>query len=317
MLENIAVRLAKIPLLKRLWRLAKRVTYAPLLALHLGFEAISSLSLRWRMAQFDARGRDGGLMLSHHSQENYLVNGSDEVIGRSLFSYGQFDLEKLEQALEILKRDHGRPRFETLIDVGANVGCICIPAVKRGWIPQAIAIEPEQQNYRLLRMNLILNDVEEQTVVHRVALGAGEGNGRVRKSLDNHGDHRVDPLPEAAATAAEHTVRITTLDTLLGDFDYSQSLLWMDVQGYEGFVLTGAGRALAQRVPMVLEFSPRELKEVDAFELLLDLLLTSRYELFYDLGQPSPQPTPLTRDALQRVADDLLTKDWFTDLLFA
>ncbi len=40
----------------------------------------------------------------------------------------------------------GRRGLTSLIDIGANIGTICIPAVKCGLFDRAIAIEPEPLN---------------------------------------------------------------------------------------------------------------------------------------------------------------------------
>ena len=40
---------------------------------------------------------------------------------------------------------------DTFLDIGANIGVICIPAVKRGLVESANAVEPERKNFELLQ----------------------------------------------------------------------------------------------------------------------------------------------------------------------
>lgn len=63
--------------------------------------------------------------------EHFVVATADKVIGRELFLHGEFDFAKLQTALAIIERE-GLPRPQHLIDVGANIGTIVIPALARG-----------------------------------------------------------------------------------------------------------------------------------------------------------------------------------------
>src|SRR5699024_10081937 len=85
--------------------------------------------------------------------EQFVVSTTDKVIGRELFLHGEFDFVKLQTALAILLRE-GWPTPVHLIDVGANIGTITIPAINRGLMQTATAIEPHPGNLRLLRANL-------------------------------------------------------------------------------------------------------------------------------------------------------------------
>ena len=38
-------------------------------------------------------------------------------------------------------------QIKKLYDIGANIGVTCIPAVNRGYVKQAIAVEPESENF--------------------------------------------------------------------------------------------------------------------------------------------------------------------------
>ena len=94
--------------------------------------------------------------------EHFVVSTADKVIGREVFLHGEFDFAKLQTALAILARE-GHPAPTHLIDVGANIGTITIPALKRGLIQTATAIEPHPHNLRLLRTNIALNGLEDRT----------------------------------------------------------------------------------------------------------------------------------------------------------
>lgn len=176
-------------------------------------------------------------------REQFVVATEDKVIGRELFLHGQFDFDKLELALAILKRE-GQVLPSHLIDVGANIGSITIPALCRGLFETATAIEPHPTNLRLLRANLALNGVQERVSVLDIAVGEQtDVLLHLQESSTNSGNHTVgtEGLP----------IRSTRLDDLA--LPRGNTLLWMDIEGYEGHALAGAGALLAVGAPIVAE----------------------------------------------------------------
>src|SRR5690349_12238532 len=92
-----------------------------------------------RGAYFDTRDVTQEFSISTHGSEKYVVINSDNAISKALFIKGTFDFDKVEKALTILASSNKTFKLETLIDVGANIGTVCIPAVKRGLAARAIA----------------------------------------------------------------------------------------------------------------------------------------------------------------------------------
>lgn len=178
--------------------------------------------------------------------EHFVVSTADKVIGREVFLHGEFDFAKLQTALAILARE-GQPAPTHLIDVGANIGTITIPALKRGLLQTSTAIEPHPHNLRLLRANIALNGLEERVTVLAQAVGDRSGvTLHLHESATNSGNHSIGaegiPVPSSR------------LDDL--DLSSAPSLLWMDIEGYEGHALEGARRLLAFDTPIVCEFNP-------------------------------------------------------------
>jgi hypothetical protein len=69
--------------------------------------------------------------------ERYLVNCHDHTISRIVFTTGAFEFEKFETALRLLRHHTSIKSLDLLVDVGANIGTVCIPAVARGRATQA------------------------------------------------------------------------------------------------------------------------------------------------------------------------------------
>lgn len=177
--------------------------------------------------------------------EHFVVATADKVIGRELFLHGEFDFAKLQTALAIIERE-GLPRPQHLIDVGANIGTIVIPALARGLMQSATAIEPHPTNLRLLRANLALNGLSERVRVLAQAVGAeSHASLFLTESSTNSGNHSIGRtgLPVAS----------TRLDDV--DCPHDGALLWMDIEGYEGHALRGAPNLLAAGIPVVCEYN--------------------------------------------------------------
>lgn len=92
------------------------------------------------------------------------------------------------------------------------------------------------------------------------------------------------------------------------------TLIWMDTQGFEGHILTGASKALAKRTPLVIELWPYGMKRAGLFSSLKAALLQTNYESFYNLSKTN-EKLALTHDALGAIYVSLGEFGNFTDLL--
>ena len=187
-------------------------------------------------------------------------------------------------------------RIETLYDIGANIGTICIPAVGRGLVLRAVAFEPEPANFQMLMTNIHLNGLSQLIVPHNLALGANRGEMlRFELSPDNMGDHRVrvrsglDLYDESSREVID--VPSDTFDALVPQFDAANALIWIDVQGYEGNVFKGAQQAISAGVPIALEVAPYLVERAGCEAALRSTV--QRYGTFYDLGEKEPSPHPI------------------------
>jgi FkbM family methyltransferase len=125
---------------------------------------------------------------------------------------------------------------------------------------KVLAIEPEPQNLKLLEQNIKINNLTN-VVVHPCALGASEGAAMLGLyKSSNRGRHSI----VAADTKSRIKVPVRTLDDVArnsGKNVSSWSLVKIDVEGYEGFVIDGARETLPRIETLVMEFSPALLKK--------------------------------------------------------
>jgi len=265
------------------------------------------------------------LALALHGRESYVVNTADKVIGRSLYARGQFDFQKFEVAYRHIRKNADLAPAEAmtdlvLIDAGANIGSICIPAVKRGLIARAIAFELDPGNVRLLRINAILNGVDAAIDIRNMAVGSAAGQVTIQHNASNFGDHRILLSDQGAGQrddrSGDISIAMVALDSIADDLDLSRTILWMDVQGFEAFALQGAGRFMEAGVPLITEFSREELDSTKSFDTFLSVIAASGYAVFHDLNDPQATAVPVSPAALRALSDRLTRHNTFTDLLF-
>jgi len=255
-------------------------------------------------------------LLKIQKNENFIVH-CNELISRHVFLDGSFDFFKFEKVASIIKKNND---MTTLVDVGANIGTIAIPALTRHYFKETILIEPEEKNFQILMANVYLNGLIKKVTAHNIAL-TDEDNSSLYLEINqdnNYGDHRIfnglvksDTLNEKNIMA----VRGETLDKIAPNLKKENALIWMDVQGHEGIVLNGAKRSIEKQIPLVLEFVPSLIKEnftYDYFKLLL------RYSIVYDLNEEKITPIKFSETVLKNLVDKYYQSKriQYTDLLF-
>lgn len=245
--------------------------------------------------------------------EHYIISSNDHFIGHNLYIKGHFDFEKFELALKIIG-----PEFQPtlLVDIGANIGTICIPAVKRNIFPKAIAIEPEPFNFKLLKLNTILNNVDNKIEIHNIALSDIENEVLdFEYSEDNYGDHRLRKNKNKEKSIKSIQIKTQTLRKYLDIKSIDNTLIWIDTQGFEPFILKGIQDILKKSSPkLLIEFSPLHLDLNNSYTILKSILLQTNYKKFTEMTELNE--LPLTEENLDKIYQYFKNKETFTDLLF-
>lgn len=247
----------------------------------------------------------------------FVVETADETVGRLLFvKGGRREFSAVEKAVSIVRAAGGTPG--EFIDVGANVGTSVVTALRLHGFTGALACEPAPRNYRLLRTNLVLNDVAERARTLPVAVSDQVGELQLVLNPTNSGAHRVLTDSGPLAQEAEFdtvAVEAVTLD-LLAERDLvepgASELLWMDVQGHEAHVLLGARSLVDAGVSIVLELHPQLLRAAGKLDELLDLI-QQRYSHFVDLRATDLKMWPSNR--ITALAAALEEREVYTDVV--
>jgi FkbM family methyltransferase len=308
--------LKKFPFLIKIKRIIWHVLLSELQNKHINF--LNNFIVNNKKKVFDNQ-KNTELLAVNNFNEKYIVNSNDKEIGRSLYINGTYEFDTFCHALKILKN---KLKTETLVDIGANIGSICIPAVKRGIFKNCLAIEPEPYNFDLLTKNIFINGLSNKIKSLNFALGKFD-NEKIKFELseNNYGDHRIKSNSTEKNYYNEDKrkvidVETKRLDTVMQNFDLKETLLWMDVQGYEGFVLEGGMNILSKKPPLVIEFWPYGLDKFNSYNLLKKNLIKLNYTNCFNLNLKS-YIKDLTEDKLDDLYFDYKSRILeHTNLLF-
>lgn len=171
----------------------------------------------------------------------YILHTKDVAVSRRIYIGLNDEYVKAVKAINWTDKLRGGGGIKpVLLDIGANLGHISIPLCLENYISKSLAVEPDMENYKLLKCNVILNGLEDKVILHNSALGALPNETlEFELSEDNYGDHRIKVTEDEGhykeANRKVLKVKSTNLDSLITpDIQKGELLLWIDVQGYSG-----------------------------------------------------------------------------------
>lgn len=205
-----------------------------------------------------------------------LLLRSDLIISKNFLlksSYPDFTLEKLQMLKYLFRKK--KFNIDQIIDVGASLGNVIVPALKNEYFKYAIAIEPSNI-FELLKKNVYINNLENFVDLYQIAITSrNDVEVKFENCPDDIGDNRVRYRKYKGLfnedTRVLTKVKTKTLDSLLKNKDLSKSFLWLNNQGSETETLLGASRILKKfNLPIMLEFCPYFFKINNNFKKFLN-----------------------------------------------
>lgn len=253
---------------------------------------------------FDRAHKFTPLVAVDSDNARFLISTTDQTVAKRLFirrRRGEMDL--LANAVAILD-EVGQGHWveeTTFLDVGANIGTSTITALRSHSFARAVACEPEPENCRLLKVNALLNDLDDLVLVLQVAASDANGTATLAVHALNSGGHQVVAEGKSGPTSGDPTFTVTVeVEKITVDYLIERGILkaedvgmiWMDVQGHEGHILSGASRLTARGTPAVLEVHPGLLALAGGAERLQEVI-ADLYTHFVDLrharGKDGPE----------------------------
>lgn len=242
------------------------------------------------------------------------INNKDQVISRELFLTGEFEYSKINTVLYLLKNLSLLKSNGVLLDIGANIGTVCIPLIKENYFLSAFAFEPEPKNYKSLMKGIKNNKLNKRILPFNLALSNRNGELNLAVSEDNFGDHKIQVSTQGSAKTVK--IQSTTLDHFLSSHQINPgniSLIWMDVQGHEKHVLEGCSDLLLNySIPTVIEFWPHGLNNAKVKPEEFVQMIQKYFKFYYDLSDST-----LTKKSVTNLIElyNKYQDQKFTDLL--
>lgn len=233
-----------------------------------------------------------------------LVTLEDNTIGRKLGRHGTYAQGALAELFALLT-----PEARVLV-VGAHVGTLLVPLAKR--VRAACGIEANPDTFRLLRFNLLINDVTN-TTIHNVAAGDSRRTVEFLLNRSNSGGSKLRPADAHFEFVYDHpevaVVEMAPLDEIVGDEPYD--LIVMDIEGAETLALRGMPRTLAACRALQIEFRRDHLAKVAG---VTPAEFLGAFRDYFDRAQVAGNPSGrwFRRDEFQALLDGVGD----TDLLF-
>ena len=234
-----------------------------------------------RKIKFDRFSKDKEYQFYSHKNFHLILFAKDQYISRSTYINGPYDFFLLKKSINYLPTTFAR---HTLIDVGANIGTVCIPAILKKIFKECIAIEPNDKIYRILKTNILVNNCENK-IRHFNYCISSKNNESLSFTINNKnfGDTRF-----IKNSVNDHKLkfpknRVKKLDYFFNLVDPKKTLIKIDVQGFELNVIMGSKPFLNYRSPLLLELDPSSILLKD-FEKIFDLL-KNNYQYYFDLDE--------------------------------
>ena len=237
---------------------------------------------------FDQAASYTDYLCVHVEGARLLVKTEDRHVGRSTFTkQGRGDAKILSRCVSAVQGLGVRAiEGKTFVDVGANIGSTTIPALLVHPFGAAVALEPEPENFVTLRLNLILNGLEERVKAIQAAASNSVGELDLVVDQSRSGKHRVaGPDGRLRARQARISVAAVTLDSLAGDTlgpPDDVGLLWMDAESFEGHILEGATELTSRGIPLAFEWNPKGLGRSGGREKIEEIV-GEHYTHFVDM----------------------------------
>jgi FkbM family methyltransferase len=178
----------------------------------------------------------------------YVLPNLSEILALDIFLSGIYEPDTNEFLVDTI------PQNATVLDIGANIGSICIPLAKRRSDLRFVCIEASPFVFKYLQENIRMNALESRVFCINKALSDKDDISLPFYSdPGNFGKGSLSPV----FTSQPVMVQTITIDKLLSDLQIgSVNFIKADIEGYEYFAFMG-GKELLQKTdgpPVFFEF---------------------------------------------------------------
>jgi len=233
----------------------------------------------------------------------YLLRSRD-WISLNLFIDKGFDYKILTKAIKLLGKKNSKL---TLVNIGAHIGAVCIPAIKRNNFKNLIAFEPTKRTFNILKANIFINEIDDRVQVYNLAISNKKANLHLGTTRGNTGLNRI--LKNKPKNT--EIVKCDILDNYTDNLNKNNSLIFIDAEGHEPNIFLGAKKTIKKKIPIVFEFLPSGFDKnwIKNFDLAF-----KNYKFFYNLRDRN-RKEKFNAIEIKKLYNHHLKNNNFTDIL--
>ncbi|QIL40665.1 FkbM family methyltransferase [Pedobacter sp. HDW13] len=169
--------------------------------------------------------------------------------------------------------------IRTILDLGANAGFTTVYLSKLFPQAQIACIEPINTNIDVLKQNIGLNDIKAKVI--EAAVSINDGYLQMALSNKDYG-HKVEDIEfgKQLLNSKVYEVKGVSIPTVLADYQWEQiDLLKIDIEGYEGVLLTQNNEWLSKTNTIIIEIH----EGVD-LQNLKQIMISFSFKYFLERG---------------------------------
>jgi FkbM family methyltransferase len=185
----------------------------------------------------------------------FCVDPRDHWISASIKFDGEYGTDELKNLKALV------PREASVLLIGAHIGTLAIPLSK--WVANLAAIEANPDTFRLLEINLMLNQCGNVAAFNYAANNT-TGTLDFVMNTENSGGSKRKPIFHDPSFFSDNPkivqVKAVALDEVFPNAIFH--LIFMDIEGSEVFAMRGMSNLLSHASVVVAEFIPNHLSKV-------------------------------------------------------
>lgn len=198
-----------------------------------------------------------------------------EYISIDIMVDGVYDIKSMEEIVQLLQSDFTNFNFNTLIDVGANIGNHSVFLSK--YFVNVIAFEPNPFTFEILKINVTdIGNIE----VHNCGLSSTNSSLYLSEDSRNLGGSKVyynkEDIPSNLKVRNIHLKKFDSIPTLNISGDV---LIKIDIEGHELEALKGAETFIKKKLPIIC-FEQHENDFVNSQSPSINFLSDHGYEFY-------------------------------------
>jgi FkbM family methyltransferase len=169
--------------------------------------------------------------------------------------------------------------IRTILDLGANAGFTTVYLNKLFPQAQIACVEPIRTNIDVLKQNIGLNGIKARII--EAAISINDGYLQMALSSKDYG-HKVKDIKfgKEVLNSNVYEVKAISIPTVLAEYQWEQiDLLKIDIEGYEGVLLTQNNEWLSKTNTIIIEIH----EGVD-LQNLKEIMVSFSFQYFLERG---------------------------------